>query len=36
MENKLMAYQFAIRLGVENWAADIEATASDLQLTPQR
>ncbi|KAJ9098535.1 hypothetical protein QFC19_006303 [Naganishia cerealis] len=36
MENKLMAYQFAIRLAVENWAADIDATASDLQLTSQR
>ncbi|KAJ9104598.1 hypothetical protein QFC21_002096 [Naganishia friedmannii] len=36
MDNKLLAYQFAIRLAVENWAADIEATASDLQLASHR
>ncbi|KAI5448876.1 DNA-directed RNA polymerase I subunit rpa49 [Naganishia albida] len=36
MENKLLAWQFALRLSLENWSADIVATADDLQMTSQR
>ncbi|KAJ9092291.1 hypothetical protein QFC20_007419 [Naganishia adeliensis] len=36
MENKLLAWQFALRLSLENWSADIAATAEDLQMTPQK
>ena len=36
MENKLLAWQLALRLSLENWSADINATAMDLQMTAQR
>lgn len=36
MDNKLLAWQFALRLSLENWSADIAATAEDLQMTPQK
>jgi hypothetical protein len=32
MENKLMAYQFALRLRCENYACDVEPIAADLKL----
>lgn len=33
MENKLMAYQFALRLRCENYACDVGAIALDLKIT---
>jgi len=36
MENKLMAYQFALRLRCENYACDVEPIATDLQLPPAK
>jgi len=36
MENKLMAYQFALRLRCENYACEVEPIATDLQLPPAK
>jgi hypothetical protein len=36
MENKLLAWQFALRLSLDNWSADVGITADDLQMTTQR
>jgi hypothetical protein len=32
MENKLLAYQFALRLRCENYACDVKPIAEDLQM----